>query len=388
MKRLLLIGLGRWGANHLRVLKSMAVELFVSDLDEKRLDSAEVPQHHRSRDARAIFSQIDAAVIVTPAPSHFEICRELLEAGKDVFVEKPMSLVSSEAKELTKLAEQSGLILQVGHIFRFDPASLWMREAIGQGRFGHLKMLRARFSGFKRPRQDTGVFVEKPMSLVSSEAKELTKLAEQSGLILQVGHIFRFDPASLWMREAIGQGRFGHLKMLRARFSGFKRPRQDTGVTFADSIHFIDLFNFFLGSTPRRIHAVVDDFLGRGMDDESLVVLEYDRGDGSFIRAAIEAGYHAPGKIREVMIVGADSSAVCDYNVAQYKIKLFENRHVADGSSIKASEGAVHQLEFPPEEPLRAELAAFIDSIESRNRPAVDGWAGFEAVREAKPASG
>ncbi|HAK07540.1 MAG TPA: hypothetical protein DCO65_09810 [Spartobacteria bacterium] len=313
MKRLLLIGLGRWGANHLRVLKSMAVELFVSDLDEKRLDSAEVPQHHRSRDARAIFSQIDAAVIVTPAPSHFEICRELLEAGKDVFVEKPMSLVSSEAKELTKLAEQSGLILQVGHIFRFDPASLWMREAIGQGRFGHLKML-------------------------------------------------------------------------RARFSGFKRPRQDTGVTFADSIHFIDLFNFFLGSTPRRIHAVVDDFLGRGMDDESLVVLEYDRGDGSFIRAAIEAGYHAPGKIREVMIVGADSSAVCDYNVAQYKIKLFENRHVADGSSIKASEGAVHQLEFPPEEPLRAELAAFIDSIERRNRPAVDGWAGFEAVRVVEAA--
>lgn len=308
MKRLLLIGLGRWGANHLRVLKSIAVDLFVSDLDEMRLDSAEVPQNHKSRDARAIFSQIDAAVIVTPAPSHFEICRELLEAGKDVFVEKPMSLVSTEAKELTKLAEQSGLILQVGHIFRFDPASLWMREAIRQGRFGHLKML-------------------------------------------------------------------------RARFSGFKRPRQDTGVTFADSIHFIDLFNFFLGRTPRRIHAVMDDFLGRGMDDESLVILEYDRGDGSLIRAVIEAGYHAPGKVREVMIVGADSSAVCDYNVAQYKIKVFENRHVADGSSIKASEGAVQQLEFPPEEPLRAELAAFIEAIERRKRPAVDGWAGFEAVR-------
>jgi predicted dehydrogenase len=42
--------------------------------------------------------------------------------GKDVFVEKPMTLVASEAKRLTELAENSGLILQVGHIFRFDPA--------------------------------------------------------------------------------------------------------------------------------------------------------------------------------------------------------------------------------------------------------------------------
>src|SRR5947209_9002053 len=64
------------------------------------------------------------------------------------------------------------------------------------------------------------------------QAKELTELAKRNGLILQVGHIFRFDPASVWMRDAIAQERFGEIKMLRANFSGFKRPRQDTGVTF------------------------------------------------------------------------------------------------------------------------------------------------------------
>jgi UDP-2-acetamido-3-amino-2,3-dideoxy-glucuronate N-acetyltransferase len=74
-------------------------------------------------------------VVATPAHTHFEICRELLEMGKDAFVEKPIALTSNEAKELTTLAEKSGLILQVGHIFRFDPASLALREAIGQG--GH-----------------------------------------------------------------------------------------------------------------------------------------------------------------------------------------------------------------------------------------------------------
>jgi predicted dehydrogenase len=312
-KRILLIGLGRWGVNHFRILKSMPVELFVSDLDERRINSVGLSDDHWSTDPRTLFSRVDAAVIVTPASAHFEICSELLEMRKDVFVEKPISLVSAEAKELTKLAERAGLILQVGHIFRFDPASLWLRDAIARGQFGRIKIM-------------------------------------------------------------------------RARFTGLKRPRSDTGVTFADSIHFIDLFNFFLGNTPRRIHAVVDDFLGRGMDDESLIVLEYDQGDGSAIRATVEAGYHAPGKVREVMIMGDECSAVCDYNVAQYKIKIFENRHIWNGSSIKASEGAVNQLEFPPEEPLRAELAAFIDSIERRSRPLVDGWAGFEAIRVVEAA--
>ena len=313
MKRILLIGLGRWGTNHLRILQSMPIELFVAEHDEKRLSSAEIPEDHRSKHARALFSKIDAAVVVTPAETHFEICRDLLEMGKDVFVEKPITLVSSEAKELAEAAQKSGLILQAGHIFRFDPASLWLRNAIARRQFGQLKIL-------------------------------------------------------------------------RARFSGFKRPRPDTGVTFADSIHFIDLFNFLLGTSPRRVHAVLRDFFRRGMDDESLITLEYDNADGPSVLATVEAGYHAPGKVREVIIAGTDASAVCDYNVAQYKIKTFENRHVANGGEIRALEGTVHQLEFPPEEPLRAELAAFINSVENRTPPLVDGWAGFQAVRVVEAA--
>jgi UDP-N-acetylglucosamine 3-dehydrogenase len=312
-KRILLIGLGRWGANHLRVLQSMPVELFVADRDEKRLASAEVPASHRTTDAGDFFSKIDAAAVVTPADTHFAICRDLLSMGKDVFVEKPISLHSAEANELAELAKRSGLVLQVGHIFRFDPASVWMRDAIAENRFGRLKML-------------------------------------------------------------------------RANFSGFKRPRRETGVTFADSIHFIDLCNFLLGRSPRRIHGVMRDFLGRGLDDQSIITLEYDRPDGVPVLATVEAGYHVPGKMREITIVGTDSSAICDYNVAQYKIKIFDNRHVAKDSEFQALEGAVHQLEFPPEEPLRVELTSFLNAIEKRNPPLVDGIDGFEAVRVVEAA--
>jgi predicted dehydrogenase len=312
-KRILLIGVGRWGANHFRILKSLPIELFVADHHEERLRATGLPEAQCSTDPRSLFATVDAAVVVTPAPTHFEICRELLEMGKDVFVEKPITLVSTDAKKLAQLAEQSGLVLQVGHIFRFDPASLWLRDAIAAGRFGRLKML-------------------------------------------------------------------------RARFSGFKRPRHDTGVTFADSIHFVDLFNFFLGVMPSRVHAVTQDFFERGIDDESLLLLQYGNNADDLMVATIEAGYHAPGKFRELTVVGTDSSAVCDYNVAQYKIKTFENRHVPENGEIRALEGTMHQLEFPPEEPLRAELAAFIDSIDKRTPSPVDGWAGCDAVRVVEAA--
>lgn len=308
MTKLLLLGIGRWGANHLRVLQSLPIELFVADFNEKLLEATGLPETHRSTDPRTFFSQIDAAVVVTPAQAHFDTCKELLELGKDVFVEKPITIESNEARILAEIADKNARILQVGHIFRFDPASLWLRQAISEGKFGRLKML-------------------------------------------------------------------------RGNFSGFKRPRNDTGVTFADSIHFIDLFNFFLGEAPQRVHAVLNDFMGRGMDDQSHMSLEYKGAKGAPIWATVESGYHAPGKYREVIVVGEDLTAVCDYNVAQYKIKTYENRHFAAGNDIKAIEGAMHQLEFSPEEPLRAELTAFIDSIKTRKSPLADGWAGYESVR-------
>jgi UDP-2-acetamido-3-amino-2,3-dideoxy-glucuronate N-acetyltransferase len=208
----------------------------------------------------------------------------------------------------------------------------------------------------------------------------LAKLAAERKRILQVGHIFRFDPASQWLRQSIQEGKFGRVKLLRGIFSGFKRPRNDSGVTFADSIHFVDLFNFFLGRSPTKVIAHLKDFLGRGMDDESWIGMEYPNASGP-IWATVETGYHAPGKFRDVTVIGDELSAICDFNVAQYKIKTFQNKHVPAGNDFKAVEGEACQLEFPPEEPLLAELRAFVSSVQSRQAPLADAWAGCEAVR-------
>jgi UDP-N-acetylglucosamine 3-dehydrogenase len=308
--KVLLLGVGRWGANHLRVARQLPVELFVADPAESGRTAARkagVPADHLSPDPLIFKSAIDAAVIATPAQSHLYLCRQFLEAGKDIFVEKPITLRSSEALELARLAAQRRLILQVGHIFRFDNASQWLRQAVAEGQFGQVRLLR-------------GIF------------------------------------------------------------SGFKRPRTDTGVMFADAIHFVDLFNFILDRSPHRVLAVARDFFARGMEDEALVLLDY-AGGTTDVLARVEAGYHLPGKFREVIIVGDRLSAICDYNVAQYKIRTFENVHLVKDGKLNAVEGATHQLEFSPEEPLLAEWHAFIDSVTSRQPPLADGQAGYESVR-------
>lgn len=310
MMKVLLVGIGRWGANHLRVLHSLPVELYVSELDGKRLEAARklgIPDARLSTHYEDFAGMVDAAVIVTPAQSHFPFCRKFLAAGKDVFVEKPLTLEAQESRQLAELADKK-----------------------------------------KR--------------------------------VLQVGHIFRFDPATRWIRDAIQSGKFGRVNILRGHFGGFKRPRNDSGVMFADGIHFVDLFNYFLNATPASVLAIHHDFMGRGMDDVSLVSLEYETPLGN-TWATVENDYFIPGKFRDVTVVGEKLSAVCDYNIAQYKIKAYENRHVRDGADFKGVEGCVTQIECPPEEPLLAELRAFIKSVETRQKPLANGWAGYNAVK-------
>ncbi len=316
MTKVLLLGLGRWGANHLRNLMAMPVELYVAEADAKRLEPARklgLPEARMTDRYQTLAGQVDCAVVVTPAQTHFPICRELLEAGKDVLVEKPITLASAEARELAELAGKRGRILQVGHIFRFDPASQWLREAIRAGDFGRVRMM-------------------------------------------------------------------------QANFSGFKRPRNDSGVLFADAIHFVDLFNYLMGGTPARVSAVMQDFLGRGMEDAALLSLEYRSGDHT-AWGRVEANYFVPGKFREVVVAGDALSAICDYNAAQYKIKTFAHRHAREGGDFKAIEGAVRQIESPPEEPLQAELRAFVDSVQTRKPPLADGWAGYDSVRVIEAAA-
>src|SRR5438552_17232685 len=95
----------------------------------------------------------------------------------------------------------------------------------------------------------------------------------RSGRVVQVGHIFRFHPVTVTLREALGAGRIGAVRYATGRFSGFKRPRTDVGVTQTDAIHYFDLFAYLFAHPATRVAALQRDYLGRGLDDLSVTIV-------------------------------------------------------------------------------------------------------------------
>lgn len=300
----LLIGLGRWGKNHLKALAGLVDELYVADSNPKQLASCKefsIPADHLSTDYQDFLDRVDGVDVVTPADSHWPICQDCFERGKDVFVEKPIGLTSAEAKEMISQANKRGLVLQVGHIYRYHPASLKIKQLIEDGRIGTL------------------------------------------------------------------QYAYGH-------FMGFKRPRTDVGVTQTDAIHYFDLFNYIMDHPPQAVMAVIRHCLDLSLDDTSMSVLEYGK---RFV--FVEAGYMPPEKRRDISIVGDRASLYCDF--AKNSLLMYENRHEKREGRCVALEGEVSPISFNFQEPLRLELEAFLKSIKSRSKPLADGEAGYRALK-------
>lgn len=139
-----IVGLGYWGPNLLRNLYTVkGVEVALAcDINERRIRAIQErypSQRFTTRYADLIEDpEIRAIVIATPVRTHYELAKAALEAGKDVFVEKPMTLTSQEAEKLIELAESSGRVLMVGHTFIYNPAVRKIKALIESGELGRI----------------------------------------------------------------------------------------------------------------------------------------------------------------------------------------------------------------------------------------------------------
>ena len=136
------VGAGYWGKNLVRnfaIAKRCNLK-YVCDLDEKRLavQKKNFPFIETSTDLEMVLGDegIDAVVVATEVPTHFEIARKSLEAGKHVYVEKPLTLKGSESKTLVDLAQDKRLKLMVGHLLEYHPAVNYLKDVIDKGVLG------------------------------------------------------------------------------------------------------------------------------------------------------------------------------------------------------------------------------------------------------------
>src|SRR3954469_12254654 len=139
-----LVGLGYWGPNLLRALFELEdVEVsYICDLDSERLErfSRRYPSARPTRDFENVLSdpRVDAVVIATPVFTHFGLASRALNAGKHVFVEKPMASSSTEADELIELAESMDRAIMCGHTFLYSPAVRAVKELLRSGDLGEI----------------------------------------------------------------------------------------------------------------------------------------------------------------------------------------------------------------------------------------------------------
>lgn len=139
------VGNGYWGRNLVRNLFDLGVLHTVCD--ESPVVEANVraqyPQIAYQREYAKVLSDsnIRGVVIATPSVLHFEMAKRSLEAGKDVFVEKPLALNVDEGAELVERAAATGRILMVGHILQYHPAVIKLKELIDSGALGKVEYI-------------------------------------------------------------------------------------------------------------------------------------------------------------------------------------------------------------------------------------------------------
>src|SRR5882672_7303409 len=139
------IGAGYWGVNHVRNFHELGALSMVCDTNPSSLEkiAERFPGVRVETDITSaiVSSGVRGVVIATPAETHYAMARAAIEAGKDVLVEKPLTLDVREGVRLVNLAAERGTILMVGHLLEYHPAVLRLRQLIDSGAMGELRYI-------------------------------------------------------------------------------------------------------------------------------------------------------------------------------------------------------------------------------------------------------
>ena len=142
--RVAVIGNGYWGQNLVRNFAELGALSCVCDVRRERRDEVATKYHVRTTaDYASILEDesVQGVVIAAPAVQHYELAKQALRAGKDVFVEKPLALHSSDGQKLVELASAGNRILMVGHILEYHPAILELKRLIREGELGRIQYI-------------------------------------------------------------------------------------------------------------------------------------------------------------------------------------------------------------------------------------------------------
>ena len=294
------VGVGYLGKFHAQKYHLMPDVDLVGVVDPDAIQGNKVADDNCTayfRDHQALFGKVDAISVAAPTPAHFSIAKDFLERDVDVLIEKPITSILEDADELIRIAEAKGLIIQVGHLERFNPAVVALNGKID------------------RPR-----FIE--------------------------SH-----------RLSIFQGRC-----------------TDVSVVLDLMIHDIDLILNLVRSTIKSVHAAGIEVVSGNVDIAN-ARLEFDNG----AVANVTASRISSKNERKLRLFQKDAYISIDF--ANHQITLVRPDPDQPDGLIPGMK--IEELKFDKGDALDDELKSFVQSVKHRRQPQVTGQMGRDALKTA-----
>jgi predicted dehydrogenase len=312
-----IIGYGYWGPNIGRNF-GQHPEIDITAIADKSPDRRKVaqiafPSATVTADAADILNNtsIDAVAIVTPVFAHFELAKQALQNGKHVFIEKPFTSTSDQARELIDIAAKAQRIIMVDHTFLFTAAVRKMKEMVTSGALGDL---------------------------------------------------YYYDS------QRVNLGLFQH----------------DVNVLWDLATHDISIMQYMVPHLkPVSLNAVGMSHFNTGMEDIAYLTVKYEN---NFI-AHFTANWMSPIKIRHTLMAGSKKMLVWDDMENDHKIKVYDKGvEISEKSEIynllvQYRSGDMYSPQVQNLEALKLETQYFVDCISKQQKPFNDGEAGLQVVR-------
>lgn len=313
-----LIGYGYWGPNFARIISELSgVSLkYCADISDISLGKIKnkYPNIKVTNDYNEILNdkEIEAVFIVTPVGTHYKIAKDSLKAGKHVFVEKPLTGLLSQAKDLTNLAKEKDLKLMVGHVFLYNSSVNYIKEQIDSGKIGKLRYL-------------------------------------------------------LFQRRNLGI------------------IRDDVNVLWDLAPHDVSMMLYWIKEKPLSVFASGESYLNKDRQELVSAVIKFN--NDIFVNMILS--WLDPIKTREVTIVGEKKMILFDDVEPLEKIKIFDkniniikNTHDVGFKQfqIAVHSGNISTPNITQKEPLKEEIQHFIDSIKFNKVPLTSGEEGVQVT--------
>ncbi len=300
-QKIAVIGCGLWGRNIVRNFYNLNVLEMVCDIDDDNISKINemYPNLKVTKDFNDIINnpEITAVAVVTPSHTHFKIVKAMLEAGKNVYVEKPISTVTQEAKALKDLADSKGLVLMVGHLLLYHPAVNRLKMLIEEGVLGEI---------------------------VYAQSDRLNV------------NYFKNDRSVMWDLAP----------------------------------HDVSMMSYVIGKEPVRVISA----LGSSSDKNDIMDIthlgiEFEGG----ITGHISDSWITPRKHVQLLIRGTKATAILDDTLPDHKLTIYDNFTADNTKNIN--------LDYLEIEPLKLECQHFISCCETGKKARSDGDNGFMVTK-------